>query len=1249
MVLTCSDGTGPPAPTVDRIVIRGPDIVRVGSTGSFSAVLLAENGDTLPLQPVTWTSTDSTVLTITRFGLARGIDTGQATISAAVQNKVATTPVVVTPMPITRIDVTPANVDSLLLGDSLQLSATIRDSVGTPVLNQTVFWASSDTFVATVSQFGLVRARGPGSFAVTARLDTLVGGVFLNSQFPVASLSLPESATVGLYHRVLLIADYRSSTGTHLAGRPVTWKNRAPNVVDLSSQGLVTPVALGQAFIVAEGFGFSDSTLVTVEPEPAVTFVFTRWTDGLPADVPFEFRAAAQDSGGRTVTGMQFTWSSSDTSVASLVVHPDSSQIAYVTGHAPGQTVITASTAGGQVSVTAAVRYGLFRFVSTPDSLMMSAGDARRLGGIGVDRLGNRLDITSHIQSMTPADTSIAVVDLSDTPPFIRGKKPGRTLIYHSLTTAGLADTVPVIVLPPAAPHVAWTSFALPLAPYDSGSAVLRITDSAGIADTTARVVQFTTSDSTVATVFPQVISDFRSADTLTVRSGHHGSAMITAIVDSQFAMLFATVGNIRPTQVQIDSAPAAGVPGDTFQLLATVRGEDGRIRPYPVSWKTSDPARATISDSGLVTISALGDFAVIATSGFASDTVTITAVSANGPVIAAVSPVPMVAGQTAVLTGSGFSDILGENSVVVDGIPVSVLAASDTALTVALPQAGAWPCRADRSVRVVIESAGRRTVDSAPLNVATALPVSVDETILLSGASAVCAALPGGSYDFILGNGDDQAGTIVAMSFDGGLPLAAPATDNLAPPAYLSGPILLPSRDSMRQVARVHRELLEQSRRMAARAGNAPALLRESRFALPQLSVTATINGTARVRIPKLEDPDFCASYRTITARVVYAGSHALILEDVNSALAGRMDSYFQILGQEFDNVMYPILTQNFGNPLALDSLTDNDGRIAMVVSPVVNSYGVGGFVVSCDFFPESVAPSSNTGEIFYTQAPTYRGSGFSQYTPDVWLWLTRAVVMHEAKHLTALAERLSRGLALEESWLEEGTAVIAEELWSRGVYGMPWRGNLSYRQTLYCDVRPTFPECTGRPFAMFNAFAFLYDNLQRYDQHTALHPMNPSDATFYGTSWALLRWAMDYHTSSESVFLKALVQEPLTGVANLSARVGRPFGDVLTEWGAALYLDAWSRPSSQPRLGFPSWYLEDVFVGMAVDFPNDFLDGGHPLRPRGLVRDYPYPLNPGSWRLFSFTTGASVLGARGTGGALASPTVRLLLRRSN
>src|SRR6185503_16050484 len=161
------------------------------------------------------------------------------------------------------------------------------------------------------------------------------------------------------------------------------------------------------------------------------------------------------------------------------------------------------------------------------------------------------------------------------------------------------------------------------------------------------------------------------------------------------------------------------------------------------------------------------------------------------------------------------------------------------------------------------------------------------------------------------------------------------------------------------------------------------------------------------------------------------------LILEDPATAYAGSYDQHYRHVGAEFDTTMYDQLRQFFGDPLAMDSLLDANGTITMLVTPRVNEYGLAGFVSPCDFYPESVLPSSNGGEIMYVAAPSDAQDGFAPGTGEYWGWLMRGTVIHEAKHITGFAERFARGLQPEESWLEEASAVLAEELWARSIYG--------------------------------------------------------------------------------------------------------------------------------------------------------------------------------------------------------------------
>ena len=163
------------------------------------------------------------------------------------------------------------------------------------------------------------------------------------------------------------------------------------------------------------------------------------------------------------------------------------------------------------------------------------------------------------------------------------------------------------------------------------------------------------------------------------------------------------------------------------------------------------------------------------------------------------------------------------------------------------------------------------------------------------------------------------------------------------------------------------------------------------------------------------------------------------------------------------------------------------------------------------------------------------------------------------------------------------------AEELWSRGIYGSAWKGNTGYRASIYCDARQTTAECVDHPYVMMNHFALFHDYLASVETLTPLGRTNVADYSFYGSGWAFIRWVIDHHAASDAAFLKPLTQEgTLTGLANVSARAGRSFPELLGAWSLAVAADDYPNATiSRAQLSFPSWQTRDIFLALNRDFP--------------------------------------------------------------
>jgi hypothetical protein len=329
------------------------------------------------------------------------------------------------------------------------------------------------------------------------------------------------------------------------------------------------------------------------------------------------------------------------------------------------------------------------------------------------------------------------------------------------------------------------------------------------------------------------------------------------------------------------------------------------------------------------------------------------------------------------------------------------------------------------------------------------------------------------------------------------------------------------------------------------------------------------------------------------------------------------------------------------------------------MLFTPRVNQVNLGGFVAPVDFYPRAQCPSSNLQETFYGYVPTSAASGYGSGTRDSWMWSARTLTIHEVKHIVSYAERIARSslatYVWEESWLEEATARLAEEHYGRSVYGYAQHGNTNYQTSLFCESRPTWPQCAGRPQAMRSHFGGLYTYYADLENLTPLGRARDGDWSFYGSGWSLVRWAVDHHGGSEAAFLRALVQDPQrAGVANLMARTGKSWPEMLADWTLASAVDDY--PGFAParsQLRLPSWNTRDVFAGLHNTFPSSY-PRAFPLASRSVgygnfTANVP-GVRAGSAAIFELsgaTTRKQLLEVRSSAGGAPSPTLRLAIVR--
>ena len=323
------------------------------------------------------------------------------------------------------------------------------------------------------------------------------------------------------------------------------------------------------------------------------------------------------------------------------------------------------------------------------------------------------------------------------------------------------------------------------------------------------------------------------------------------------------------------------------------------------------------------------------------------------------------------------------------------------------------------------------------------------------------------------------------------------------------------------------------------------------------------------------------CALGTRIRARVVYRSATALLLEDVAAPQAGGMDALLEQLGDEFERVMLPLVRRSMGNPLAHNAVLDRDGRVTVLLTPVVNQAmpGTAAFVNACDLYPQTVMPGSSADEVVYLRVPS------ATERPGDWHRSVRSTLVHETKHLASFAERLARGREFEEPWLEEATARVAEELYSRTFRGGgAWLGGTTFASSVACELSG----CDERPLVMYKHFAVLHQYLRDPGTRSPLGATSADDVTPYASGWSLLRTALDGAAVDESALLQALVQgDAGRGISALAQLTGQSTVALLDAWTASL-VEAETGAASVS--GRRSWDTGSMWRGLSTLFPTVF-----------------------------------------------------------
>jgi hypothetical protein len=324
------------------------------ATGTFS------DGSTQQLASVTWTTSNSTIATVTddssNLGNAYGVAQGTATLSACAGSVCGSTNLTVGAPALVSIAVSPAN-GTVAAGLSVQFHATGTYTDGsTQDLTSSLTWSSSAPVVATINSGGLATGSTVGSTTITATSGSISGTASLTVTSAVlASISVSPanpSISAGSTQQFTATGTYSDSSTQNLTST-ATWASSATKVATISAAGLTTGVAQGSTTIAATSGSIQGSTTLTVTVPTLVSIAVTPANPSVSIGGTQQFTAAGTYSDG-SMQNLTATviWSSSAPNVASI------SSAGLANGVAQGQTTIQATLGTVGSSTTLAVTAG---------------------------------------------------------------------------------------------------------------------------------------------------------------------------------------------------------------------------------------------------------------------------------------------------------------------------------------------------------------------------------------------------------------------------------------------------------------------------------------------------------------------------------------------------------------------------------------------------------------------------------------------------------------------------------------------------------------------------------------------------------------------------------------------------------------------------------------------------------------------------------------------------------------------------
>lgn len=513
-----------------------------------------------------WTSSNKKVVKVTSKGVLKPVSTGTATVTVTTKDGGLKATCKVTVVKRVKSVSLPKTL-TVYLDEKAELDAVLTPAKPS---NPDVKWKSSKKSVATVSKKGVITPKKTGTANITVTTED--GG--LKATCKVSVKKKLKSFTL---NKKKLTLDAGKTYTLKVSRKPsdategITFTTSNKKVATVSSKGVITAKGKGTATITAKSErGITVKCKVTVK-QPVTSMYISKTSAAVYMGEALTLKANVLPA---DANNQSFTWSSSDTSVATV-------SGGKVTPKKVGTAVITAKSENGKkATCTVTVKQHVTGISVDKTALSLESGATATLK-VTV----NPANATEKGYTFTSSNTGIATVSASGV---ITAKAPGTaTVTVTSKENSKTATCKVTVIQRVSGVSISKTAETLYINKFGVGD-TMQLSASVYPANATNKAVTWTTSDSSVAKV---------SSNGL-VTAVKSGVALITVTTADGKKTANCTVTVLQHvTGITLEKTEITVNRGAEMWLSATVEPADAFNKN--ITWTPENPDIATVDEYG--------------------------------------------------------------------------------------------------------------------------------------------------------------------------------------------------------------------------------------------------------------------------------------------------------------------------------------------------------------------------------------------------------------------------------------------------------------------------------------------------------------------------------------------------------------------------------------------------------------------------------------------------------------------------